>query len=246
MKNYAVSDKYPHRAGSLMGDVRNAEVALRGIGGFGVLLNAGFTSTRDREQRPHDWVDVSRDLSGEWANVSVHSGDTILNQVAEARLHDGDSIIIGRRYQQLQGEYSSGRHVELTARRIGPKMAVHALDLLSTNGTSIWTNGPTDANFPTNEHHEQPVSGTPFEEEMPDSVASAEDLMARYGQEFTNLELVDYGVLVVILSAHTGRLDKKDKQRISMKVHPDKNITGDAQRSHELYIIALRVLDLHS
>jgi len=204
---------------------------------FGVLLNSNATIA-DRPLAV-DWIEVEPDSENGVAHVTHY-----LNRHGAYRMSRslgaigvGGNIVIGRNYQTIDSPMVSREHVQIHPVWVSAErqrmLGVQIMDLHSVNGSSLWRRGEGTADSSADTAQAEEASESP-----------AERLMHKHGVEFKELELIDYGMLSNMITAHKGELTRSDKKGILLLVHPDKNVTGDPKRSHQLFLLAQRLLDL--
>lgn len=234
----SIRNKFPiHKTTIGEGKEVRSEDLGEGTSSFGVLLN--------RSNPSFDWLDVR--LGTDVVNISLNLVEGSKSTVVEnAFLKAGETFTVGRNSHPLVRSEISRIHVDLTAinRQVGSyatKMGVVVADVFSTNGTSIWTQeeeNRSDKSYSSGRARNR-------QERSGGDLTEIEGLEKKHGAEFPLLESIDYGILSTIIKSHPGRLDsRKDKLGVVQLIHPDRNITGDARRSHQLYILALKVLNI--
>ncbi len=239
----SIVDKFPIREHVIRGDQVIKETSpYESRPHVGVLL--------DRSNTRVDWLDIAYGGGSQVdvaLNVTTDNKSTVFDKVS---IREGEGHVFGRDAYPWIHDTVSREHVEVRSVRIigqyAMRTGVVVTDLNSTNGTSIWV--PSDPGDKKWHREEQ----TPFEEHRAEegdatnpALLEVDALETKYGAEFSKLELVDYGILSTIIKSHPEALSsRKEKLKIIALIHPDRNITGNDARSHELYILALRVLNI--
>lgn len=231
----SIVNKFPVRDGVLMNG-KSSEYDLGdqpGRSGLGILLSRSDTAG--------NWLDVAY---GEGRlDVSLNITERGISFVTERiKLPTGEGRVFGKADRPWMSEYVSRVHVGITAVKYGVIVA----DLDSTNGSSVWVSSVLD------EGDYREDANPPFDQgdvrgnaSSSPEIVEVETLKERHGAEFPDLEQVDYGILSTMIKSYPGTFNsRREKLKIVALIHPDRNITGDAKRSHQLYILALKVLDI--
>jgi hypothetical protein len=237
-----VSERYPIKGEVLRGDSVRLD-AGPGAKQMGILLNTHDDAI--------DWLDVT--YTSEFLKYNYIPGGDRQNRSQNTRvIETGTSGAVGRD-ASFGSRYVSGEHLHIDCRsevyrKAGKTVIERFVEFkdVSTNGTSLWypnmldeEDTPQDDNVGMNE---EPMNETNSGET---GLPEIDELANRYKSEFKELEYIDFGILHNIIKSHPKPfLSRKDKMTVISLIHPDRNLTGDENRNHQLYIVANRILGL--
>lgn len=237
----SIIDKFPVRESTLSGDHTTKLGSPDERSQIGVLLSRSDTKI--------DWLSVTYGTARVEVGLNVNTNGK--STITEKRnIPFGESYVFGRAGYPWVHEFVSREHVEITpVKRVLGKQAigfgVMITDLDSTNGTSIWTPDSDEEKGGRRGSSSSHQGDEKFDAAVDLEMIEVENLEEKYGTEFSELEQIDYGILSTMIKSHPEALSsRKEKLKIVALIHPDRNITGDPKRSHQLYILALRILSI--